>query len=103
MKTNHIATSYTIRPERRSERRAVEHLIRETFWNVYRPGCLEHYLLHVLRDHPDFIPELHFVMEKDGTIIGQTAFVRAHITANDGRVLPLLTMGPICISPAFKR
>ena len=57
-----------VRPERPEERRAVENLVRESFWNVYRPGCTEHYLLHCLRDDPAFVPELNFVLEKEGSI-----------------------------------
>lgn len=94
---------YTIRLERKEERRAVENLVREAFWNIYRPGCLEHYVLHLLRNHPDFISELNFVLEKDGKIIGQNVFVRAVIKVDDGRDIPIATMGPICIAPEFKR
>jgi len=92
-----------IRREREEDRRAVEFLVRESFWNVYRPGCLEHYVLHRLRDDPAFVPELDFVMERDGVIIGQNVFVRAVIRADDGRDVPIMTMGPICIAPGFKR
>lgn len=92
-----------IRNERIDEQRAVENLVREAFWNVYRPGCLEHYLLHCLRDDPAFVPELNFVMEKDGRLIGQNIFVRAVISTDDGGELPIMTMGPICIAPEFKR
>lgn len=94
---------YTIRPERKEEQREVENLVREAFWNVYRPGCLEHYVLNQMRAHPDFIPELNFVLEKGGKIIGQNVFVRAAIQADDGRTIPIAAMGPICIAPAFKR
>ena len=59
-----------IRNETPADYRAVENLTRESFWNVYRPGCTEHYILHVLRDDPAFVPELDFVMEKDGELIG---------------------------------
>ncbi len=93
----------TIRLERKEERRAVESLVREAFWDVYRPGCLEHYVLHQMRNHPDFIPELNYVLEKDGRLIGQNVFVRAAIRADDGRNIPIATMGPICIAPEFKR
>lgn len=94
---------YVIRNERVDERRAVEALVREAFWNVYRPGCLEHYVLNRMRNHPDFIPELNFVLEKDGRIIGQNVFVRAAIQADDGRVIPVAAMGPICITPELQR
>ena len=92
-----------IRREKTEERRAVENLVRESFWNVYRPGCSEHYVIHVLRDDPAFVKELDFVMEKDGRLIGQNMFMRTGIDADDGRVIPVLTMGPIGITPELKR
>ena len=94
---------YQIRLERKSEQRDVENLVRESFWNVYRPGCLEHYVLHQLRNDAAFVPELDFVMEKDGKIIGQNIFMRASINADDGREIAIMTMGPICIAPELKR
>lgn len=94
---------YIIRLENNNEHRDVENLVRESFWNVYRPGCMEHYVLHQLRNDPAFVHELDFVMEKDGKLIGQNMFMRAFITADDGRNIPIMTMGPICISPEFKR
>lgn len=94
---------YIIRLERKEEHREVEYLVREAFWNVYRPGCLEHYVLNQLRNDPAFVPELDLVMEKDGEIIGQNMFMWAIIKADDGRDIPIMTMGPICIAPEFKR
>ncbi len=93
----------TIRLEEKNDHRAVENLIRESFWNVYRPGCLEHYVIHRLRDDPAFVPELDLVMEKDGVLIGQNMFMHAKIDADDGREIPIMTMGPICITPELKR
>ena len=92
-----------IRPERKEDERAVEELIRESFWNVYRPGCSEHYVMHVLRDDPDFVKELDFVMERDGRLIGQNIFMRAVINGDDGKDVPVLSMGPICIANDLKR
>ena len=86
-----------IRLERKEEFHEVENLVRESFWNVYRPGCLEHYVLNQLRNDPAFVPELDFVMEKDGELIGQNMFMRACIKADDGGEIPIMTMGPICI------
>lgn len=94
---------YIIRLEKKEDHTQVESLVRESFWNVYRPGCLEHYVLHQLRNDAAFVPELDFVMEKDGEIIGQNMFMRASIKVDDGRELPIMTMGPICIAPAYKR
>lgn len=92
-----------IRREAPADFRAVEQLVRESFWNVYRPGCYEHFVLHRLRDDPAFVPELDLVMEKDGALIGQNMFMRARIQADDGRDIPIMTMGPICVAPAYKR
>ncbi len=99
MNTNDII----IRLEKKVEYREIEKLVRESFWNVYKPGCSEHYVLHVLRDDPAFVKELDFVMEKDGRLIGQNVFVRTVINADDGRDIDVLTMGPICIAPELKR
>ena len=94
---------YTIRLEEKNDHRAVEDLVRESFWNIYKPGCSEHYVIHVLRDDPAFIRELDFVMERDGDLIGQNMFMKTIIEADDGRVIDVLTMGPICITPELKR
>ena len=92
-----------IRRETEQDHRTVEELIRESFWNVYRPGCLEHYVIHRLRDDPAFVHELDLVMERNGRIIGQNMFMLAEIKADDGRSIPIMTMGPICIAPELKR
>lgn len=92
-----------IRLEKKEEYREVENLIREAFWNVYRPGCSEHYVIHVLRNNPAFVKELDFVMEKNGRLIGQNMFMKTRIDSDDGRMIPVLTMGPICVVPDLKR
>lgn len=92
-----------IRLETPADYAASEALAREAFWNVYRPGCLEHYVLHCLRDDPDFIPELDLLLEKNGRIIGQVIFMKAWIDADDGRRIPVLTGGPLSIAPDCQR
>ena len=92
-----------IRPETKDDYRAVENLTRESFWNVYRPGGMEHYVLHCYRDDPAFVPKLDFVMELNGELIGQVIYVRSEIDCDDGRKVPLMTFGPISIAPAYKR
>ena len=94
---------YMIHLETPNDYRKVENLTREAFWNVYRPGCMEHYVLYCYRDREDFVPELDFVMEKDGEIIGHVMYVRAKIQADDGREIPIMTFGPISIAPEYKR
>ncbi len=92
-----------IRNETPADYRTVENLTREAFWNVYRPGCLEHYVLHTFRTDPAFVPELDLVMEKDGEIMGHVMYVRSAIKTDDGRTIPIMTFGPISIAPQFKR
>ena len=96
-------TDYIIRQEKKEDYAEVENLVREAFWNVYRPGCSEHRVIHVLRDDPAFVKELDFVMEQDGRLIGQNMFMKTVINADDGRDIPVLTMGPIGILPELKR
>ena len=94
---------YIIRLETPADYRKVENLTREAFWNVYRPGCLEHYILHTYRDREDFVNELDFVMEKSGELIGHIMYVRAKIQSDDGREIPMMTFGPISIIPKYQR
>lgn len=92
-----------IRNERKEDYRKVENLTREAFWNVYRPGCTEHYVLHCYRNDPAFVPELDLVMELNGELIGQIIYVRSEIDCDDGRKLSIMTFGPIGIAPEYKR
>ena len=92
-----------IRLETEDDYRAVENLAREAFWNVYRPGCMEHYVLHCYRKDPAFVPELDFVMERNGVLMGQIMYARSEIRCADGRILPIMTCGPISIAPEYKR
>lgn len=94
---------FTIRRETEKDYFNTENLVRESFWNVYKPGCAEHFVLHVLRDCPDFIGDLDFVMEKDGKLIGQVVFVKSHIDLTSGEKFPIATFGPIGIAPEYKR
>lgn len=93
---------YIIRLETEADYRKVENLTREAFWNVYRPGCSEHYVLHCYRNRKEFVPELDFVMEKDNKIIGHVMYARSEINADNGRVIPIMTFGPISIEPHYQ-
>lgn len=98
-----MKNDYTIRRETPADYRTVENLTREAFWNVYRPGCTEHYVLHQFRDRSEFVKELDLCLEFGGRMIGHVMFVRAEIRADDGRILPIMTFGPISIHPDFQR
>ena len=94
-----------IRLEEPKDWREVETLTREAFWNEYRPGCTEHYVLNKYRSNPDFIPELDLVLEEDGKIIGHVMFSKAPdlIPEGEGTVKKCWTFGPISIHPDYKR
>ena len=93
----------TIRLETEKDYRAVEELTRDAFWNVYKPGADEHYYVHRMRSHPDFIPELAFVLEKDGKIIGNIMYTRAWLQEENGERKEILSFGPLCIAPEYQR
>ena len=93
----------TFRLERKEDYKNTENLVREAFWNVYRPGCTEHYVLHCYRSDSAFVPELDFLMELGGKLIGQVIYVRSEIECSDGEKLPIMTFGPISVAPEFKR
>jgi putative acetyltransferase len=94
---------YCIRNKQINDLHEVEELTRKAFWNVYVPGCNEHYLVHVMRSHPDFIPELDFVLEKDNHIIGNIMYTKAKLVDEENREKKILTFGPLSILPEFQR
>lgn len=81
----------------------MEELTRKAFYNLYIPGCVEHYLVHHMRGHEDFIPELDFVAELDGQIIGNIMYTKAKLTDEQGVKKDILTFGPVCIAPEHQR
>lgn len=93
----------TIRNETRADRQAVEAVTRRAFYNIYVPGCMEHYLVHIMRGHPDFIPALDFVAELDGQVIGNVMYTKAALTDGAGAVKDILTFGPVSIAPEHQR
>lgn len=92
-----------IRREEERDYRQVEEIIRKAFYNVYVPGCMEHYLVHVMRKHPDFIPELDLVIELNGQVIGSIMYTRAWLTDDEGTRKEVLTFGPVAIVPEYQR
>lgn len=92
-----------IRNEQARDYKQVEEMTRRAFYNLYVPGCVEHYLVSVMRGHPDFIPELDFVAEIDGRIVGNIMYTKARLVNGRGAQKPILTFGPISVEPAFQR
>lgn len=92
-----------IRNETEKDYEIVEELTRKAFYNIYVPGCVEHYLVHVMRSHADFVPELSFVIEENGQIVGSVMYTRARLVDESGCEKKILTLGPICVAPEFQR
>ncbi|MEY8321770.1 N-acetyltransferase [Lachnospiraceae bacterium 46-61] len=93
----------TIRNEKKSDYKKVEEITRKAFYNLYIPGCVEHYLVHIMRNHKDFIPELDFVIEKDGEIIGNIMYTKSKLVEECGKEKQIITFGPVCILPEYQR
>ena len=92
-----------IRNEQKSDYQIVEDITREAFYNMYVPGCMEHYLVHIMRGHEDFIPELDFVLELDGKVIGNIMYTKAKLTDENEEEKEIITFGPVCILPKYQR
>ncbi len=93
----------TIRNETEADRDSVEEMTRQAFYNLYIPGCTEHYLVHTMRSHEDFIPELDFVLEEDGKMAGNIMYTKAWLTDEAGEEKEILTFGPLTVAPACQR
>ncbi len=94
---------YIIRLENEKDYREAENLAREAFWNLSVPGCTEHYFIHMMRDHEDFIPELDYVLEMDGKIVGCVMYCKGRLVDEQGNTKEILTMGPLCVLPEYQR
>jgi len=92
-----------IRNEEKADYERVEEITRRAFWNLYVPGCNEHYLVHVMRSHKDFLQELDLVIEVDNQIIGNIMYTKAKLVNDSGEEKEILTFGPVCIMPEYQR
>jgi predicted N-acetyltransferase YhbS len=92
-----------IRNERENEYRTVEELTREAFWNLYVPGCSEHFYLHNVRDSGEFIPELDFVAELDGQVIGNIIYTRGKVVDAVQKTHEVICFGPVSVLPVYQK
>ena len=92
-----------IRNEKETDYKLVEDITRKAFYNMYIPGCIEHYLVHIMRGHEDFIPELDFVLELDGKVIGNIMYTKAELTDEEGSKKEIVTFGPVSVLPEHQR
>jgi putative acetyltransferase len=92
-----------IRHEAATDYERVEKITRKAFWNLYTPGCAEHYLVHIMRTHQDFLPELDLVIEVGGQVIGNIMYTKTKLIDESGKEKGILTFGPVCILPQYQR
>lgn len=95
----------TIRNETKQDYRIVEEITRQAFWNLYVPGCNEHFLAHVLREHPDFLPSLDFVAEYENTVVGNVMYAKSSVVdaTDETHKLDTITFGPFSVLPEFQK
>lgn len=92
-----------IRNEKETDYQIVEDITRKAFYNIYVPGCVEHYLVHIMRPHEDFIPELDFVIDLNGQVIGNVMYTKSKLTDENRNIKDIITFGPVCITPEYQR
>lgn len=88
-----------VRLEEKKDWNEVENLTREAFWNIYCPGCSEHYVLHQFRNRLDFVKELDYVIEEAGRIVAHIMYCKSEIVCDNGNSIPIMTFGPISVLP----
>lgn len=93
----------TLRLETERDHRAVEELTRDAFWDIYKPGCDEHLLVHKLRGAAAFVPGLDYVAEREGRVVGSIMYSAARVIDDSDRAHAVLTFGPLGVLPAYQR
>lgn len=96
--------NFTLRCQEPKDRKELEHLVRESFWNIYRPGASEHYLLHLAFSHEDTLWEYSLVLEKEETLIGQILYTKANLSrGKESKDIAVCSFGPVSIIPSEQK
>jgi predicted N-acetyltransferase YhbS len=93
----------SIRPEEERDYKEVENLTREAFWDLYRPGCVEHLIVHNIRKAPAFVRTLSYVACDDEVIVGNIVYSKAKIINDENSEFEALCMGPLSVLPSYQR
>jgi predicted N-acetyltransferase YhbS len=93
----------SIRLEEEKDFRSVEYLTREAFWNLYKPGCDEHLIVHKIREVPAFIKELDFIAYDKDRIVGNIIYSKAKVINHENKEFEVLCMGPLGVLPTYQR
>jgi predicted N-acetyltransferase YhbS len=99
---NKDKTNVFLRLEEENDFNTVENLTREAFWNVYRPGCDEHLLIHNMRNSNQFIKELDYVAIYNDEIAGNIVYAKAKVI-NETNEYNVITFGPVSVLPIHQK
>ena len=95
-----------IRLEEEKDHEEVENLVRDAFWNIYRPGAYEHYIVHQLREDSSFIEDLAYVIEKDSEIIGHINYsigkLKISKSQTNSKETDAVVLGPLSIKTEYQ-
>lgn len=92
-----------VRNEVVADYRKVEDITRKAFWNLYIPGCNEHYLIHIMRNHKDFIKELALVVTINEKVVGNIMYMKSYVKNENDEVLETITFGPVSVHPSYQK
>ncbi len=95
--------SFSIRLEEKQDYKKVEYLTREAFWDLYRPGCSEHLIVHKIREVPAFVKELSYIACDDDNVIGNIIYSKAKVVNDENKEFEVLCMGPLGVLPPFQK
>lgn len=92
-----------LRLESENDYFVTENLTREAFWNVYRPGCDEHLVLHELRKKESYIPKLTYVAVEEDMIVGQIVYSKMFYGEKREMSNTVIGFGPISVHPDYQK
>lgn len=92
-----------VRNETEADYRKVEDITRKAFWNLYFPGCNEHYLVHIMRNHKDFIKELALVVTINEKVVGNIMYMKSYVKNEKDEIIETITFGPVSVHPSYQK
>jgi len=92
-----------IQPTASSDFPFTETMTREAFWNLYRPGSVEHLILHNLRNSTNYIHDLDLAALVDNEVVGHIISTKAKVVDAHNTEHDILCVGPLSVLPAFQK
>jgi len=92
-----------IRPSKDIDFKETENLTRESFWDLYKPGSDEHFVLHKIRESKCYISELDLVIIAGEKMIGHIICTKARVVDSKNNEYIVLCVGPFSIMNEYQR